>query len=234
MRPKIQRLSIMALALLAGCGPGPTDSRGVGHGETLLRLAATGVVEAKPDRGSFSAGVETRAATAQAALAANSEAIAKIIATLERHGVARDDLKTETVELGRDDFRASRQVTATNRLTVTVRKLDDMGTLIAAANSAGANRIDGPNFLTAGANELQSRATEAALRIARQRATRYAKAAGLRVIRIVALNVTGAMEQPIERDMMVASDAMAAAPPPIRSGTDRFEATITADFALAP
>ena len=62
-----------------------------------VSVTGTGSVDAVPDRAQVSAGVETRAATAKAALTANGAAMQKIIAALRANG--GKDVTTQTVSL---------------------------------------------------------------------------------------------------------------------------------------
>ena len=62
-----------------------------------VSVTGTGSVEAVPDRAEVSAGVESRAQTAKAALAANGAAMQKVIAALRANG--GEDVTTQTVSL---------------------------------------------------------------------------------------------------------------------------------------
>ena len=98
-----------------------------------VTVAGTGVVTAVPDRAQISAGVESRAATARAALQANATAMQKVIDALEsRGGQGRHDadrvaldrirragpaerLRRDERRLGRDDARRRRARSSTPR-----------------------------------------------------------------------------------------------------------------------
>ena len=84
-----------------------------------VSVTGTGSVDAVPDRAQVSAGVETRAATAKAALTANGAAMQKVIAALRANG--GKDVTTQTVSLSSaydDNGRANGFVARTNSLVV--------------------------------------------------------------------------------------------------------------------
>src|SRR3982074_1058231 len=64
-----------------------------------IAVTGAGAATTTPDRAAFSFGVTDQAATATAALSRNSEAIAKVIAAPEAHGLASADTQTQAVSL---------------------------------------------------------------------------------------------------------------------------------------
>jgi len=89
---------VFAAAALAGVlrpdGAGAADPTTT---TDTVSVTGTGSVDAVPDRAEVSAGVETRAATAKAALAANGAAMQKVIAALRANG--GKEVTTQTVSL---------------------------------------------------------------------------------------------------------------------------------------
>ena len=65
-------------------------------GITVLGAGSTNVT---PDRASFAFGTVSQAATANAALAASSQSVARVIAALRKAGVAQADIQTSDVSL---------------------------------------------------------------------------------------------------------------------------------------
>jgi uncharacterized protein YggE len=96
---------LIAALLLGGCGGSPAyDPRGVDREETLLSVSATGEAEARPDEARFQAGVESFAASATSASAANEAAIGWVVAALRSAGVAQQDLQTRRVGIQRIEW----------------------------------------------------------------------------------------------------------------------------------
>ena len=92
--------ALFAAAAVAGVGrPGPASSAS-GTTTTTQRIVTTsghGTVTAVPDQAVVSAGVSTRAATAQAALAQNADQMQRVIAALKNAGGT--DVQTQEVSL---------------------------------------------------------------------------------------------------------------------------------------
>jgi uncharacterized protein YggE len=222
--------------LTAGCQPAAPDRRGVAKDEVLLQVSATGRSDSRPDQARFRAGVQTLGATATEASAGNSRAINAVVAALAKFGVAGADVQTRSITLSRVDYGPNRgRYEANNMIDVRVREVKRAGEAIAAATQAGANVVSGPN-LTVSDPEAKSRAAyAAAYRAARARAEEYAKAAGLKVARLLAIRDTGQPSMPdyLADVALMEVAAQATASPPVQPGMNSREVTVQADFALA-
>src|SRR5262245_61366688 len=126
-----------------------------------VSVTGTGVVTAVPDRAQISAGVESRAQTARAALAANATAMRKVLDALRARGGR--DVTTQTVSLQTafDDQGQPNGFVATNVAAATTT-LDAAGALIDVAVDAGANTIYGPSLERSDAEKLYREALEQA------------------------------------------------------------------------
>lgn len=238
----MQRLiAFVLLAAVAGCSPGP-DPRGVGRGEVLLQVAATGRSEVKPDEARFTVGVTTQAASAGAASTGNAAAANRVVAALEQLGVTADDVQTRSLTLSRIDYGPERgRFRADNLVEVRVRDLRQAGAAIAAATEAGGNVVSGPDLRVSSPEAADNQAYAAAYKAARARADAYAAAAGLKVARVLAIQDGGVSTPPIgygyrtedasTQVRTVAPDAPPPAPP-VRAGVDVREVRVRADFAL--
>ncbi len=233
--------ALLALSafVLGGCGPGPRGPNGLAPGETLLRISATGDAETRPDLATFSAGVSSIAPTSEAATTANNAKMNAVMAAVERLGVKRDDTQTQALSVNRIDYGRNRgQFEASNTVSVKVRKIDSAGQIIGAATAAGANILSGPNLTVDDTEAASLSAYAAAFKAARARADVYAKAAGLKVVRVITITDGDPQAGP-ESDFALES---AAAPrpvvqtvaPPIRAGLNTSTARVSVAFALAP
>lgn len=235
----MRNVAILALSslVLSGCGESGPDPRGVARDEVLLRVSASGDAETRPDLATFSAGVSSIGASSQGATQANNIKMNNVMTAVEALGVKRDDTQTQNLSVNRIDYGRNRgQFEATNTVSVKVRKIDTAGTVIAAATGAGANILSGPQ-LTVDDREAASLSAYAAVyKAARARADTYAKAAGLRVVRILSITDGSAMAQPMPQAMDAMAEASAApvnTAPPIRAGLNTSTAQVRVDFALA-
>ena len=226
------------LLALAACSEKPADPRGVERHETLLQVSAAGRAETRPDEARFTAGVETIAPTAAAASKGNNDVINRVLAAVEKLGVGKDDVQTQSVTLSRIEYGPNRgRFEANNLIEVRMRNIERAGEAIAAATGAGANVLSGPNLAVSDRDAANRSAYAQAYKSARARADAYAAAAGLKVVRVLTIRD---IEQGYGGGYGYAMDAAAetaapptVAPPPIRGGMDTSEVRVRADFALA-
>lgn len=237
MRKTAIGLVSLAALTLAGCGGPPRSPTGLEHGETLLQISASGQSETKPDEANISVGVSSIGATSEAATAANNAKINAVVGALKALGVAEADMQTEQLNVARVDYGPNRnKFEANNTITVRVRDVSKAGAAVQAATRAGANILSGPNLRVSNPEAAGKGAYAAAYKAARSRADVYAEAAGLKVVRILVIRDGGTVvPKPManQNEEMVAFDA-APAPPPVFAGTDRSQASVSVDFALAP
>lgn len=236
----MRTMALVALSTmtLAGCGRGAHDPRGLGRDEVLLRVSATGDAETRPDLATFSAGVSSIGATSEAATAANNTKMNAVMAAVEKLGVKRDDTQTQALTVNRIDYGRNRgQYEASNTVSVKVRKIDSAGQVIGAATQAGANIVSGPNLTVDDREAASLSAYAAAYKAARARADTYAKAAGLKVERIISITDGSATEEPMyasEAYDRAAPPVVSTSAPPIRAGLNTSTATVSVAFALRP
>jgi hypothetical protein len=224
---------------LAGCSAQQPDPRGVARDEVLLQVMATGRTDTRPDQARFTAGVETKAATAAAASAGNNEVMARVTAALDRLGVKPDDVQTRQISLQRIDYGPERgRFQASNMIEVRLRDLKRAGDAIAATTEAGANVLSGPNMTVSDPEAANRSAYAQAYKAARARAEAYATAAGLKVARVLAIRDGGdSGPTAYYGDAMATAQVSApppiVSPPPMRPGMNASEVRVRVDFALA-
>lgn len=224
--------------MIAACSRAP-DPRGVDHDEVLVQIAATGRADTRPDEARFTAGVQTIDATAAAASERNNRVINAVVEALGRLGIERQDVQSRQVSLARIDYGRDRgRFQANNMIEVRVRNVDRVGQAIAATTDAGANVVAGPDLRISDPNAANRSAYASAYRAARQRAEAYAEAAGLRVVRVLAIRDAGVIGEPRPYQGDMAMEA--AAPPvvrleepPVPVGLTTSQVAVRVDFALA-
>jgi uncharacterized protein len=228
-------MAILAVAALAGCSSPPADPRGVARDEVLLQVSATGRADTRPDQARFTAGVQTIGANAGEASARNNAAINSVLAALERLGIKRDDLQTQSISLSRIDEGPNRgRFEANDVVEVRVRDLRRAGEAIAAATQAGANILSGPSLTLSDPEKAGRSAYAAAYRAARARAEAYASAAGLKVARVLAIRDTAQPSPSYGFEGIVQYEpGRPNQAPPVEAGISTREVRVQADFALA-
>jgi uncharacterized protein YggE len=251
----MKRLALLATMVLAGALAEPARAQpmpsvpAIAESHTLLTINADGHSQSVPDLALFEAGVTTQGKTAAEALGANSAAMTRVIAALKRAGIADHDIRTSNLGInpiyapprrlpdGAGEPQAPEIVAyqANNTVSVRQRELAGYGKVIDTLVSAGANQINGPNLQLDKPDAALDAARSEAVAIARSRAELYARAAGLRVVRIVSISEGAGYggPQPVMY-RMAAADAAPTSPPPVAAGEVTLSARVTVQFELAP
>src|SRR5262245_28519792 len=112
-----------------------------------ITVQGSATASGAPTRAELSLGVESRADTAKAALAANSAAMRNVLAAIRAAG--GQELRTQSVWVSSIYGQKGPQgYTATNTVTTTI-EVGKAGALIDAAVGAGANQVSGPSMSVA-------------------------------------------------------------------------------------
>lgn len=238
MRRALRLLCASALVLSASGVLAQTQSAASASG-TLLQVSAQGEVRRAPDVAEIGVGVVTQAADAQAALKANAEQMNRVVAAVRRAGIEDKDVQTSGVNLqpqyqyGENQPPKLNGYQAQNRVSVKVRDIGEVGKVLDALVAQGANQIDGPSFTLDKPETALDEARRAALSKAQARAKMYADAIGLRVVRIVSIDESGAGFQP-PRPMMMAKTEMVmdSSTTPVMPGEQTHSASINVVFEL--
>ncbi len=228
-------LALAAALAASACAP-------MGHGghhprTSTVTVAGTGTVSAAPDMAEITTGVVTQAPTAAQALAANSQAMERLLQTLGALGVAARDIQTTNISVsplrrqGRDG--QPPEITGyevTNPVRVKVRDLSRLGRVLDQQVGQGANLVYGIHFGRQEPAPLLDEARKRAMADARRKAELYADAASLRIGRVVAVQEAGAASPRPE----MAPRVMMSAAVPVAPGEQEIQASVTVTFTLEP
>ena len=238
-------LAPLALALaLPGVAMAHSDQPTVAATSTLLTITAEGKSTRTPDMAVFTAGVVSEGKTASEALAANAAAMTKVIATLKKAGIADKDIQTSQINLnpvyGQPVIGPNGQVVqeprivgyqASNSVTIRSRDIKGFGKVLDALVASGSNQINGPAFQMSDPRAAMDEARGDAMKQARARADLYAKAAGLRVVRIVSISEGGGYSPP--QPVYAMAKMADASSSPIAAGEVEAQVSLTVQFELA-
>ena len=204
-----------------------------------VSLSVEGKVAQTPDIVDISGGVVTNAPTAAAALSENATRMNAVIAAVRNAGIAERDIQTAGLSLqpqykyNNNEAPVLTSYQATNTVSLRVRKIDQAGKLIDTLVAQGANQISGPNFGIDKANAALDAARTQAVATGRSRAEIYAKAAGLRIKRLVSISEGGSVEPGPRPVMMTArADKLEAAPTPVAPGQVELGITVQMVYEL--
>jgi uncharacterized protein YggE len=204
---------------------------------TRLDVSATGEVSRVPDLAIVSAGVVTRSTSASGALQENAERMERVRAALRRAGIAERDIQTSNISLNPEYRYGENQppqlvgYSASNQVSVRFRDIRNTGRILDALVAQGANQINGPTLTIdrpeAALDEARSRAVAAG----RARAELYARALGMRVVRLLSVSESGGYSAP-PMPMAVMEARGGSADTKIDPGEQRLQVTIAMSFEL--
>jgi hypothetical protein len=233
---KIASIAALAAALGVGVAFAGVGRPGAAHGsaaalsDRTVTVDGVGTARTIPDTAQLSFGVDTQAATASAALAANAQKMRRILVALRQSGVAKEDLQTQDVSVyphqngsgEPDGFDASTSVSAT------VRRIGATGKVVDAAVAAGATETSGPSFSRSSREALTQQALRDAFANARSKAQVLAQAAGAQLGQVQRIEESAPAPEP-QPLMYAAADANGT---PVEPGTQTVQQTVTVTFSL--
>jgi uncharacterized protein len=229
-------LGPLALAVIA-MSPVPALAADAPH---TITVSGQGEIKAVPDEAILTAGVVTQAATAGDALAANRRAMNGVFAELKRQGIPDKAIQTSEFnvspqyETGKDANAPPKIVSyqVSDSVSVTVDDLSKLGAAIDALVSSGANSMGGISFTIRDPKPSMRLAREAAVKDAMDRAGTYAKAAGLALGRITAIDEGGEPSNSIGGVRFERFTGTLNAPTPIAAGEQTISAHVTVTFEI--
>jgi uncharacterized protein YggE len=235
----MRRLALLApLALVAGFAmPAYAGS---------ISIEGRGEVTAAPDTAYINSGVTTQGATAREALDLNTKAMTDLIAALKESGIEARDIQTSGFSVNpnyvysdaRDENGYSmppkiQGYQVSNTVTVVVRKLDTLGSILDKSVTIGANTINGVSFAVADPSALYNEARKAAFADARTKAELYADVAGSALEEINSISESQGFNHPQPAPMYAKADVQAGAPVPVESGELSFTINVSVQWELA-
>ncbi|MBS0579328.1 MAG: SIMPL domain-containing protein [Proteobacteria bacterium] len=226
-------LSLALLALFAG------DAFAQQSPVSSIRVSGDAQVSAKPDRVEIDIGVKTRADKSQEAAAQNARQVEAVLAAVKK--VAGPTARYQTVnytltpsyryqngqEAGITGYSAA------NIVQVTLDDLNRISNVIDAASQAGANDVRGIQFTLRDQDAVRAEALRKAAARARADADVLAAALGLKVVRVLSVEVNGAPRVPMMRTLSMAAPAAAKVDTPVESGTLEVAADVTLTVEVA-
>lgn len=214
------------------------------HADTpVVELNVTELVRSTPDIAIISTGVTSDAPTAVAALQQNSLAMRRLIDQLKAAGIAEKDMQTSGISINqRFDYNQETQANefrgyqVTNQLTVTVRGIDRIGALLDTMVGAGATNVNGPFFAVADDSALKAEARRKALARGREQALDYARAAGFKDVRLLAISESlfAESDASANRALKVESAAASSDLAPVQPGQVGTSVSILVKYAMVP
>jgi len=196
-----------------------------------ITMTGHGEIKAAPDTATINAGVTSSAATAAAALSANSARMTELFDALKKLGVPERDIRTAGFSVSpqytNGDNNNPRRLTGymvNNEVNVRLEDVTRTGAVLDTLVGAGANQMNGIGFDIADPAPALEKARIQAIADARTRAQTYAQAAGVALGPVVSISEGGGESAPRPMFRVMAM----AAPTPIAPG----EQSVTADVTV--
>lgn len=208
----------------------PTRSFTVsGHGEA----------RAAPDIAMVSAGVRTQAATAKAALAANTAQMSAVFKAMKSMGIADRDMQTSNFSVQPvyqqyppNEVGPQRVIgyQVFNQVTVTIRDLPRLGEALDTFVSSGSNELEGVNFSIDKPEPLQDEARQEAIKEAIHKADLMTKAAGVKLGRLMTMSESGGVRPMPAAPMAMRAEKVSSVP--IAAGEQQLDADVTLTYEI--
>jgi uncharacterized protein len=216
-----------------GSGSAPTPAR-------TITVTSTASVGSAPDEAVIELGMRSEAEDSGTAYADNGEKSDAVLAAVQDAGVAKEDVQTESENVDRavKDRNTPNEhsvYVASTQLSVTVRDLDAVSDVIAAAVNAGADSVRGLRFQVGDQTGSRQDALAAAVRGARRKADAIAAAGGASVAGLVQVREESSSSRPYEYRNVAALqsfDVAAAAPMIVAPQTVPTQVTVTVIWAI--
>jgi uncharacterized protein YggE len=159
----------------SGCSEDRTPAK-------TVRVVGTSEVKVVPDLAVIEVGVEKQDPSASVAKHAEDAAARRILAALRANGIDEKDMQTTFLSLQPQSSYVKKvrisYFVAQQTLTITVRDLARLDTLLEALIKAGGNRIDSIGYETSDLRKYRDQARDLAVKAAREKAEALAKALG--------------------------------------------------------
>jgi uncharacterized protein len=205
----------------------------------VVTLSVRGVARAKPDRAVLNAGVQTKAVSAADAMAQNAKQMQGVLAALKAKSVADKDIQTSSISLTQDyeyteKGRVFKGYVANNNVSVRMKDISKVGSVLDTLVNAGATDISGPTFMVENDAALAEAARTDAMAQAANYSAFYAKNAGFRKARLQSISEGRDFGMAIPMaNMRMSNDAAASSgETPIEPGEVASQISITVTYVL--
>lgn len=223
----------IAFPAMAGAADLPAPPRIIVSGEGEATVA--------PDLAVLTLSVMREAKTARAALDANNDAMAAVIAAMKSAGIKDRDLQTAGIQINprynytnKPDGSQEAELVAyqvTNTLSVRVRDVDKTGEILDKAVSLGVNQGGGIAFTNDDPAATVTEARKKAVANAMAKAKTLAEAAGVSLGRVLEITDQNIAPTPMPINAK-AFDAAAGAAAPVQAGENSYNVQVTVTFEL--
>jgi hypothetical protein len=205
---------------------------------SAISVTGEATVTVAPDQAQIDGGVTSEAKTAREASDANNTAMGKVLLALKSAGIEEKDVQTARLALqpqsapNKTGPAAIVSYRASNRVTVRLRDVTKVASVIDTMVSAGANEIGGIDFVVSQASKHLDEAREQAIADARRKAEIYARAADVTLGAPLSISEDGRNATPPMSYRKMSAGMAAAAP--VAQGEETLSVTVSVSWAIKP
>ncbi|MFP8874441.1 MAG: SIMPL domain-containing protein [Myxococcota bacterium] len=207
----------------------------------VIRVTGEATVSVAPDEGRIDLGVMTEDANAERAARLNATKLEAVLGALRKGFGTSAKIKTLSYSLtpkyrypSGGGQRELDGYTATNVVRVTTGKLDDVGRIVDAATSAGANSVRQLQFRLRDEEPTRAAALREATLRARSKAEAIAQALDLKIEKVISVDEGGVSLVPVEPRMKMMGARAGGAPTPVEPGSIDVRASLTLSVEAGP
>ncbi|MFA6131666.1 MAG: SIMPL domain-containing protein [Patescibacteria group bacterium] len=210
--------------------------------EHTIMIEGEGTVTGKPDIATFVMGTESHGVDAAAAQTANSTIMNKIIEDTKGLGISEDDIQTSGYNIYEDlqwnsdtgDYDSKGWIVS-NYVTVKVRDVSKLSTVLAMAGQNGITDISGPTFTIDDTTNLKAEARTEAIQQAQTKAQAIATALGMRIEKVVGYSEwsPSIYDYSYAYGMGGSDEKLSSAMPSIEAGSTEVSLTVSITYKLA-
>jgi hypothetical protein len=210
---------------------------------TGISVCGHGVGHAQPDQAQLQVGVQAFSANANDARAQAAQAMSAILDALKKQGVADKDIQTGYLSIQPNyDYSGGKQqqsgYIAYNSVSVTIRNVNNVGTIVDAVTQAGGNHVivNGVQFSSSDPSQAQDEALQNALADAKRQAQKVAAASGVGVGSPISVQVGSCGQSNVLQlangDKGASSGSSGSPTTPVQPGQQQVDAYVGVVFAI--
>ncbi len=202
-----------------------------------ISVNGTGLVTVTPDIATLRVGISSRDASPAKALKDNTARVTKLFETLDKFGIKKRDIRTNSFSVNPVYIRKRLPNTppsieaydVTNMVTLHLRDLDKLGALLEALVADGANRLNGLSFGVSDPAKKTDEARKLAIKDAKRKAELYAKEADVDVGKVLKISESTPLAP---RPMMLGLARSTAEAVPVAAGEQQISASVSVVFKI--
>ncbi len=209
---------------------------------TGISVCGHGTGHAQPDQAQLQVGVQAASTNADDARAQAAQAMSAILDALKKQGVADKDIQTGYLSIQPNyDYSNGKQqqsgYLAFNSVSVTIRDVNNVGTIVDAVTKAGGNHVivNGVQFSSSDPSQAQDEAVQNALADAKRQAQKVAAASGVSVGSPISIQVGSCGQTSVPQlayGDKGASNGSSSPTTPVQPGQQQVDAYVGVVFAI--